>query len=198
VRGGGHHNAGTIRVRSNLVDVAIDVDGGLPRSSVDRGIPPTWTLARRTAPSGVAVIERIPSGVPRAAVDDCRARIPSLAPRDRVKAAKLLEFTISVDSENAGIDVDQVADSHATSEIQVRRRYRAPYPIERAPAKSAAVDDRDRAATPVRCEASYRLIAELVVDGLADDDQASCHVATDTIGVVTMAFHDCHGPTLCF
>jgi hypothetical protein len=31
--------------------------------SVDRGIPPTWTLAR-IAPSGVTVIERIPSGGP--------------------------------------------------------------------------------------------------------------------------------------
>ena len=30
-RGGGHYHAWTVRVRANLVDVAIDVDGGLPR-----------------------------------------------------------------------------------------------------------------------------------------------------------------------
>ena len=30
-RGGGHHDAWTVRVCANLVDVALDVDGGLPR-----------------------------------------------------------------------------------------------------------------------------------------------------------------------
>jgi hypothetical protein len=31
VRGGGHHDVWTVRVRANLVDVALDVDGRLPR-----------------------------------------------------------------------------------------------------------------------------------------------------------------------
>ena len=35
-RSGGHHDAWTIRVRANLVDVAVDVDGGLPRCAAVR------------------------------------------------------------------------------------------------------------------------------------------------------------------
>jgi len=35
-RGGGHHDAWTVRVRANLVDVAVDVDSGLPSCAAVR------------------------------------------------------------------------------------------------------------------------------------------------------------------
>jgi len=71
-------------------------------------------------------------------VDDCRARVPRLTTRDGVEAAELLESSVPVDTQKAGIvgpDVDHVADRHATSEIHLRRRQCAPDTVGRTTAK---------------------------------------------------------------
>jgi hypothetical protein len=46
---------------TDLMNIAIDIDSGrqVNPPSVDRGTPPTWTLARSTAPSHVAAIAAI-------------------------------------------------------------------------------------------------------------------------------------------
>src|SRR5258706_13059431 len=79
-RGGGHHDAWTVRMRANLVDVAIDVDGGLPRCAAVR-------RPRDTADVDVSEEHRaVRGGGDRAgpkgrseplAIDDCPARVPS-------------------------------------------------------------------------------------------------------------------------
>jgi hypothetical protein len=139
-RGGGHHDARTLRVRANLVDVAIDVDGRLPRHAAV-GRP------RDTADMDVGEDRAVRGYGDRAdperrshalTVDDCRARIPCLTPRDRVEAAELLESSVRVDAQNAGIvgsDVDHVADRHTTSKIHLRGRHDAPHAVGRTPAK---------------------------------------------------------------
>ena len=176
-RGGGHHDTGTVRVRANAVDVAIDVDGGLPRdAAVGR--------ARDTADVDVGEEDRAvrrcgdradPERRSHAlTVDDGRARIPCLTPCDRVEAAERLECSVRADAQNAGIvgsDVDHVADHHATREIHLRGREGAPYASRRTPAKGAAVDNRESAARPVRRERSDRLSAQLLVAVLARDDE---------------------------
>jgi hypothetical protein len=138
-RGGGHYDAWTVRVRANLVDVAIDVDSRLPRyAAVGR--------PRNTADVDVGKEDRAVRGRGDRAdperrthaltVDDCRARIPSFTPCDRVEAAKLLECSIRVDPQNAGIvgpDVDHVANGHAAREVQLRGCDRAPHAAGIAP-----------------------------------------------------------------
>src|SRR6266849_3254995 len=77
-------------------------------------------------------------------VDDCRARVPCLAPGDCVEAAELLELSARADAHHPRIvcpDVDDVADCHAASEIQLRGCDRAPLAVGSAPAKPAPVDD---------------------------------------------------------
>src|SRR5258708_33321882 len=164
-RGGGHHEAWTVRMRANLVDVAIDVDGGLPRCAAVRG-------PRDTADVDVSEEHRpVRGGGDRAdpkrrsdtlTIDDCRARVPCLAPSDRVEAAELLECSVRADAQNAGIfgpDVDDVADRHAASEIELRDGDRAPQADGRAPAKRAPVNGGERAAMPVWRRRSDRLSA---------------------------------------
>ena len=168
-RRGGHHDARTVRVRANLVDVAVDVDSGLPRCAAVR---------RPGDAADVDVGEKhraVRGGGYRAdperrsdalTVDDCRACVPCLAPGHRVEAAEWLECSVGVDAQNACIispDVDDVADRHAAREIQLRRRDRAPHAVGSAPTQRASVDDGERTAMPVGCERSDRLIAELLV-----------------------------------
>jgi len=86
-------------VRANLVNVAIDVDSGLPRhpavgrpsdtADVDVGEEDgaVCGCGDRTDP------ERRSHAL---TVDDCRARIPGLTSGDLVEAADLLEFSLSV------------------------------------------------------------------------------------------------------
>src|SRR5580693_8862653 len=82
-RGGGHHDAWTVRVCTDLVDVPVDVDGGLPgRAAVRR--------PGNTADVDVGQEHRAVRGGGHRAdpewrsnaltVDDCRAGVPCLAP----------------------------------------------------------------------------------------------------------------------
>ena len=61
-----YHDVGPGWMGTDLMNIAIDIDRGcqVKPESVDRGTPPTWTLARSTAPSQVAAMERIPRGGP--------------------------------------------------------------------------------------------------------------------------------------
>src|SRR5258708_36099616 len=89
-RGGGHHEAGTVRMRANLVDVAFDVDGGLPGCAAVR-------RPRDTADVDVSEEHRaVRGGGDRAdperrsgplTIDACRACVPSLAPADPLASA---------------------------------------------------------------------------------------------------------------
>src|ERR1700687_2842303 len=151
-RGGGHHDAWTVRVRANLVDIAVDVDGGLPSCAAVRRPGDTADVdvgeEHRAVRGGGyrADPERRSDAL---TVDECRARVPCLAPGDRIEAAQLLEFSIRTDAQNACIvrpDVDDVADRHAASEIQLRGRDRAPHAVWSAPARpQPARPGRDRA-----------------------------------------------------
>src|SRR5258708_5525663 len=105
-RGGGHHEAWTVRMRANLVDVAFDVDCGLPGCAALRRLGDTGgrggSEERRAVRGGGdrADPERRADALP---VDDCRDRVPCLAPGDRVEAAELLECSVRADAQNAGI-----------------------------------------------------------------------------------------------
>ena len=139
-RSGGHHDAWTVRVCANLVDVAIDVNGrlpryaavGRPRDTADVDVGEEDRAVRRCGDR--ADPERRSHAL---TVDDCRARIPCLTPLDRVEAAELLESSVRVDAQNAGIvgsDIDHGADRHATREIHLRGRDGAPHAVGRTPA----------------------------------------------------------------
>src|SRR5204862_7674201 len=116
-RGGGHHDAWTVRVRANLVDVAVDVDGGLPRGAAVRRPGDTADVdvgeEHRAVRGGGhrADPERRSDAL---TADVCRARVPRLAPGDRVAAAEMLEFSDRADAEEECIhrpEGDDAADS---------------------------------------------------------------------------------------
>src|SRR5204862_6578480 len=70
-------------------------------------------------------------------------------------------------------DVDDVANRHAAREIEFRGCDRPPHTIWSASAKRTSFDNGERAAIPVVCERSDRLIAKLSVGSLASDDEQS-------------------------
>jgi hypothetical protein len=156
-RGGGHHDTLTVRVCANLVDVAIDVDSGLLRyAAVGRPRDPADVdVGEEDAVRGCRDRPDPERRSHALTVDDCRARVPCLTPGDRVEAAELLEPSVRVDAQNAGIigpDVDDVANRHAAREVQVCRRDRAPHAVRSAPVQRVAVDNRESGATPGWCE----------------------------------------------
>jgi hypothetical protein len=134
-RGRGHYDAGTVRVRANLVDVALDVDGRLPgcaavgraRDAADVDVGEEDHTVRRC---GDRADPERRSQAPT--VDDCRARIPCLTPGDRVEAAELLECSVLADAQNAGIEV-------ATSTIGVVTRASSQRPFATAANYSSLV-----------------------------------------------------------
>jgi hypothetical protein len=139
--GGGHHDAGTVRVRTNLVNVAIDINGRLPRDT-------TVGRPRDTADVDVCEEDRAVRGCSDRAdpqrrphaltVDHCRARIPRITPRNVVEAAELLDSSVRVDAQKAGVlrsDIDHVAHCHATREIDLCGRHCAPHTVWRTSAK---------------------------------------------------------------
>jgi hypothetical protein len=121
-------------VCANLVNVAIDVDGGLPRyAAVGR--------PRDTADVDVGEEDRAVSGCgdrpdperrsQALTIDDAEPAY-HVTPRNRVEAAELLESSVRVDAQNAGIvgsDVDRVTDCHATSEVHRRGGQGAPHAV---------------------------------------------------------------------
>src|SRR5712691_9418212 len=176
-RGGGHHDAWTVRMGADLVDVAVDVDSGLPRRAAVRRPGDTADVdvgEKHRAVRGGGYRADPERRSDALTVDDCRACVPCVAPCNLVEAAELLEFSPRVDAQNACIispDVDDVADRHAAREIELRGRDRAPHAVGSAPAQRASVDDGERTTMPVGCERSDRLIAELLGGSLAPDDE---------------------------
>src|SRR5712691_3932801 len=91
--GGGDDDAWTIRMRADLMDVAVDVDGGLPSCAPVR-------RPGNTADVDVGEKHRAARGGGDRAdpewrsdaltVDDCRACVPCFAPGHRVEAAEWL------------------------------------------------------------------------------------------------------------
>jgi hypothetical protein len=176
-RGGGHHDPWTVRVRANLVNVAVDVDGGLPRCTAIRR--PRDTAHVYVGEEHGAVRGGGHRTYPKRrsdalTVDECRARVPCLAPGNRIEAVEFLGVSVRADAQHAcivGPDVDHVADRHATGEIHLRDRDCAPHAVGSAPAKGTSCDDGESAAMPVGRERSDGLRAELLVAGLAGDDE---------------------------
>src|SRR5258706_14712428 len=82
-RGASHQDAWTIRMRANLVDVAVDVDGGLPRRAAVRRPRDTADVDVREKHRAVRRGGHRPDPERRSdalTVDDCRACVPCLAP----------------------------------------------------------------------------------------------------------------------
>ena len=165
------------RMRANLVDVALDTDGGVPCSAAVRGAGDTADVDVREDHRSVrrggdrSDAERRSDAL---TVDDCRTRVPRLAPVNGVEAAQLLDRSVRPDAQHAGVvgpDVDDVANRNAAREITLRLRDRAPPTVGSASAKRVPVDDGERAATPVRGERSHRLIGEFLCRCLAGDDE---------------------------
>src|SRR5438045_1965381 len=78
-RGGGHHDTWTVRVRATLVDVAVDVDCGVPRCAAVRRPGDTANVdvgeEQRTVRGGGYRAD--PEGRSDAlTIDECRARVP--------------------------------------------------------------------------------------------------------------------------
>jgi hypothetical protein len=166
--GGGHHGVRTVWVRANLMDVAIDVDSGLPSYA-------TVHRARDTADMDVGEehrpIRSCGYGTDPERRSDAltiyhgRARVPLIASGDLVEAAELLDLSGRADAQDAcivGPDVDNAADRHTTSEIELRGGDRAPNAVGRATVKRASVDDSEGAAMPVRGERSDRAMDEIL------------------------------------
>src|ERR1700733_1479048 len=143
--GGGRHNGRTVRVRANLMDVAINVDRGLPgyatihrsRDTADMDIGEEHGSVRScgygTDPEGRSDALAVYYG---------RACVPLVASGDFVEAAELLDLSGRADAQDVGIvgpDVDDVAGGHTTryttSEIRLRSGDRAPYAVGRATVK---------------------------------------------------------------
>ena len=175
-RSGGRHDARAVRVRANLMNIAIDVDRGLPgyatvhrsRDAADMDIGeehrPIRSCGYGTDP------ERRSDAL---TVYDRAARVPLIATVDLVEASELLDLAGCADAQDAGIvgpGVDDVADRHTTSEIELRSGDHAPCAVGRAMLKRA-VDDSDGAAIPVGGERSHRVIGELLAARPTGDDE---------------------------
>jgi hypothetical protein len=168
-RRGGRHDVRTARVSADLVDVTIDVDGGLPGYA---------TIRRPWYPANVDVGEehravrsysygtdpkRRPNEL---TIDECRTCVPVVAPSDRVEAAKLLHPPVRADTKNTcvvGSSIDNVTNCHTTSQVKLRKRDRSPDAVPGTMRQRASVDDRESTVTTVRSEASDRVIGEFVM-----------------------------------
>jgi len=178
-RGRRDHDAGMSWVGTNLVDITVDVDGGLPghaavhrprdapdvnvdeehgavRGRGDRANPERW-------PDEVSIYQR-------------RACVPCVSPRHGVEPGELVDLAICADAQDACLvrpDVDDVADCHRACELAVTGRDRHPLAVTGAPAKGVSVDDSESTAVPVWRKRSNRLAGELVVTALACDNEQS-------------------------
>lgn len=171
------HNAGINWVRKDFVDVAVDVDGGLPSHTAVRRPRDAPDVNVREEHGAVrcrgdrANPERWPNVV---AVNECRARIPCISPRHGVKAAELVDLASYAHAQSAcvvGPDVHVIANRDGARELKIARRDRAPLTVRRASAKRMSIDDGDGAAMPVGRKRSNRPASKLLPTALTGEGQ---------------------------
>ena len=166
-------------VRANLVNITIDVDGGLPRhtavcrsrDAADMNVREKYGLVRSRGHR--ANPERRPDTL---TVYERRACVPGVSPRNGVESAELLDTVIRVDSQDMCIvcpNVDDVADRHGTSKFNVAGCDRPPLAVGRAPPKRVSVNDGESAAIPVGCKRFNRMTGELMIAACAVNDEES-------------------------
>ena len=176
-RGRRDHDAGMNGVGTNLVDVTVDVDGGFPSHTAVRrpGDAPDVNVGEEHgAVRGRGYRANPERWSDELAVYERRACVPFVSPRDGVEAAELVDLAICADAQDACIvrpDVDDVVDCHGARELKLTGRNRTPLAVTSAPAKRVSVDDSESTAVPVGRKRSNRLTGELVVTGLASDDE---------------------------
>ena len=176
-RGRRDHDAGMNWVGTNLVDVTVDVDGGLPSPTAvrrPRNAPDVNVRQEHGAVRGRGYRTNSERWSDELAVYDRRARVPSVSPRHGVEAAELVDLAICADAQDAcivGTDVDDVVDCHRARELTLTSRDRIPLAVKRAPAKRVSGDDSESAAMPVWRKRPDRLTGELLVAGLTSEDE---------------------------
>ena len=176
-RGRGDHDVGINWMRTNFVHITVDVDSGFPSHTAVRR--PRYAtdvnVGKEHGPvRGCGYRANPERRSDELAVYERRARVPFVTPRHGVEAAELVDLAICADAQDAcivGPDVDDVADCHGAREWKLTGSDRTPLALKRAPAKRVSVDDSESAAVPVSRKSSDRLTGELVVTGLASDDE---------------------------
>src|SRR4030095_1049418 len=165
----GHHDVRTARVSADLVDVTIDVEGGLPGYATIRRpwYPADMDVGQEHRADRSCSYGTDPKRRPNElTIDESRTCVPLVAPSARVEAAELLNPPVRADTQDTcivGSSIDNVTDRHTTSQVNLRKRDRSPDAVPSTTRQRTPVDDRESTVTTVRCETCDRVVGEFLM-----------------------------------
>jgi len=162
-------NAGICRVRAHLMNVAVDLYGGLPGSSAIHGTRNAShvNVGEQDAPVRVgrdrANTQRWSNTL---SIHDRRTSKPGIPPGDVVETVERVEHTARMaQPQHACIvcsDVDGVSNSHTARKLEVALSDGCPFAARGTPAQRMSADNGERTSASIRGEPSDGLVHNLL------------------------------------